>query len=184
MLRLVYAVALGILGAGIVHITILFLLPELSQRDAWTQLETMSPLYQPVRLDPGRAGFMTLQPADPLFLSAACRFDLSDGALSVVAEGTVPFWSLSIFDRNGQNIYSVTDRVNSDRVLDLFVLTPAQRVAMRDDLPEGSEGSIFVETDTRLGMVVVRSFVPDPSWRPAISRFLDGMSCRPIATSS
>lgn len=184
MLRLVYAVVLGILGAGIVHIATLFLLPELSQRDAWTQLESMSPLYQPVRLDPGRAGFMPLQPADPLFLSAACRFDLADGALSVVADGTVPFWSLSIYDRNGQNIYSVTDRINSDRVLDLFVLSPAQRVAMRDDLPEGTEGSIFVETDTRQGMVVVRSFVPDPSWRPVVSRFLNALSCRPIETTS
>jgi len=36
--RLLYAVVLGLVGAAIVHIAVLFLLPRLSERDAWSRL--------------------------------------------------------------------------------------------------------------------------------------------------
>jgi len=38
MRKLLYAVLLGLIGAGIVHIVILILLPLFSQRDAWSRL--------------------------------------------------------------------------------------------------------------------------------------------------
>jgi uncharacterized membrane protein len=38
MLKLIYAVLTGLIGAGIVHISSLMLIPLVSENDAWTRL--------------------------------------------------------------------------------------------------------------------------------------------------
>ena len=48
-----------------------------------------------------------------------------------------PFWSVSVYDRSGQNIYSFNDRTPPDGNLDFVVLTPAQMIELRKDLPDG-----------------------------------------------
>ncbi len=50
-------------------------------------------------------------------------------------------------------------------------------IDLRKELPPEFEKSIFVETPIDEGIVVVRAFVPDDSWKPTVSRFLDGISC-------
>src|SRR4051794_18869816 len=98
--RLLYAGLLGLVGAGIVHIAILLLLPGFSERDAWSKLAAAAPLYRPVR-----AGAIDLlQSPDPLFEAAACRFDLADGVARLTAKGLVPYWSVSVYDRDGDNV--------------------------------------------------------------------------------
>ncbi|TIW78919.1 MAG: DUF1254 domain-containing protein [Mesorhizobium sp.] len=160
MRRLLHALILGLLGAGIVHIVVLFLVPEFSERDAWSRLATASDLYRMTRLD-----------------AAACRFDLADGLVRIKAPGDVPFWSASVYDRGGHNIYSFNDHNANGEKLDTVVLTPAQMIDVRRDLPEDLQGAIFVEAPIEEGIFVVRAFVPDESWKPIVSRFLEQSSC-------
>ena len=62
-------------------------------------------------------------------------------------------------------------------VLDAVVLTPAQMIEVRKQLPEDLQGAIFVETPIDEGIFVIRSFVPDDSWKPVVTRFLEQSSC-------
>ncbi|RWO08592.1 MAG: DUF1254 domain-containing protein [Mesorhizobium sp.] len=177
MRRLLHAILLGLLGAGIVHIIVLLLAPEFSERNAWSRLAMASNLYRMTRLDAEAGGTPVVKSVDPLFYAAACRFDLSDGMVRVKAPGNVPFWSVSVYDRSGHNIYSFNDHTATGRVLDSIVLTPAQMIEIRKDLPEELQGAIFVEAPIDEGMFVIRSFVPDDSWKPTVSRFLEQSSC-------
>ncbi|RWO19468.1 DUF1254 domain-containing protein [Mesorhizobium sp.] len=177
MRRLLHAILLGLLGAGIVHIIVLLLAPEFSERNAWSRLAMASNLYRMARLDAEAGGTPVVKSVDPLFYAAACRFDLSDGMVRVKAPGNVPFWSVSVYDRSGHNIYSFNDHSATGRVLDSIVLTPAQMIEIRKDLPEELQGAIFVEAPIDEGMFVIRSFVPDDSWKPTVSRFLEQSSC-------
>lgn len=177
MYRLLYAVAIGLFGAGIVHIVILLMVPDFSERDAWSRLAMVSGQYKMVRLDAETGEQPLVRSVDPLFYAAACRFDLSEGAVRIATPGTVPFWSTSIYDRNGQNIYSFNDHTPTGGNLDLVVLTTAQMIEFRKELPTNFERSIFVEAAIDEGIVVIRAFVPDESWKPAVSRFLDQASC-------
>ncbi len=177
MRKLLYAVLLGLVGAGIVHILVLMMVPELSERDAWSRLSMASDLYRMTPLEAESGGQPVVKSVDPLFLAAACRFDLNDGIVHVQAEGKVPFWSVSVYDRNGHNIYSFNDHSAASATLDTVVLTPAQMLEVRRQLPDDLDGSIFVETPIGEGIVVLRAFVPDESWRPAVSRFLEQSSC-------
>ncbi|RWK43384.1 DUF1254 domain-containing protein [Mesorhizobium sp.] len=177
MRRLLHAILLGLLGAGIVHIIVLLLIPEFSERNAWSRLAMASNLYRMTRLDAEAGGTPVAKSVDPLFYAAACRFDLSDGMVRVKAPGNVPFWSVSVYDRSGHNIYSFNDHSATGKVLDSIVLTPAQMIEIRKDVPEELQGAIFVEAAIDEGMFVIRSFVPDDSWKPTVSRFLEQSSC-------
>lgn len=176
--RFAYAFVIGLVGAGIVHIAILLLLPAYSPRDPWTRLVALSDLYERTQVTGGSDPL--IRPADPFFDAVACRFDLDDGMLRLQAPGQVPYWSLSVYDRNGENIYSFTDRTANDRTLDVVVLTGLQMIEMRRGLLPGLENAIFVETEVEEGIVLVRSFRADPTWTGTISDYLDGLSCRPI----
>ncbi|TGQ80790.1 DUF1254 domain-containing protein, partial [Mesorhizobium sp. M8A.F.Ca.ET.208.01.1.1] len=45
------------------------------------------------------------------------------------------------------------------------------------ELPEELQGAIFVEAPIEEGIFVIRAFVPDDSWKPIVSRFLEQSSC-------
>lgn len=177
MTRLFHALVLGLVGAGIVHIAVLLLLPRFSERDAWSDLASRADFYTVTPLDPGGAGTPAFRSIGPLFDAAACRFDLGEGIVRLSAEGDVPFWSISVYDRAGQNIFSFNDRAAPDGKLDFVVATPDQMIGLRNDLPAAFERSVFVEADISEGIAVVRAFVPDDSWEPLVSRYLQGVGC-------
>ncbi|MCC6203381.1 MAG: DUF1254 domain-containing protein [Hyphomicrobiales bacterium] len=179
MRRLLYAVAVGLVGAGIVHIVVLLLLPDFSERDAWSRLESRGELYRMIRIDGTPAAAEVIhRSADPLFYVAACRFDLEEGYAHITAPGRVPYWSVSVYDRSGQNIYSFNDRTATSGQLDFVVLTPPQMIDVRKELPEALVSSVFVEADIDQGIALVRVFVPDASWAPQMTRYIDGLICR------
>lgn len=175
--RLLYTLAVVLVGAGIVHIAILMMLPAFSERDAWSKLAQLGDNYAvaPVAGPPGQP--TVLQSSDPFFGAVACRFDLAEGVTHLTSTGSVPFWSASVYDRNGQNVYSFNDRTATEGVLDFVVATPLQMTEVRKNLPPNFQSSVFVEADIDEGIVVVRSFIPDASWKPAITGWLSGVSC-------
>jgi uncharacterized membrane protein len=178
MHRLLYALAVGLVGAGIVHIAVLLLLPDFSERDAWSRLADRVALYTMTRIDRTPAAEVIHRSADPLFYVAACRFSLEDGFAHITTPGKVPFWSVSVYDRSGQNIYSFNDRTATEGELDFVVLTPPQMIEVRKELPETLVSSIFVEADIDEGIVLVRAFVPDDSWAPRVAGYMNAMICR------
>lgn len=174
MARALYALLLSLVGAGIVHVVVLLWLPSLSERDAWSRLAAAGAPYEFVHV----GGNPPVIPAlDPLFYAVACRFDLSDGVVHVHAPGKVLFWSVSVYDRRGQNIYSLTDRTAADRALDLVLATPAQMIELRKSVPADFSRSLFVETDVGRGIVLVRAFVPDPTFAPGVADHLGNAAC-------
>jgi uncharacterized membrane protein len=174
-----YALLLGVVGAGIVHIAILLLLPLFSERDAWSRLATAADPYVMTAADGSDGRTPTVEAPDPFFRASACRFDLQDGPVRLKADGGVPFWSASIYDRGGQNVYNFNDRTAADGALDFVVVTPTQMIDMRKDLPADMESSVFVEADIDEGIVVVRAFAPDDSWTSTIATYLRSIACAP-----
>jgi uncharacterized membrane protein len=177
--RIGYAVLMGLLGAAILHIVILLLLPEISSRNAWSRMAEAADLYQPMQLRNSLPDSVHDGNRDPLFRSAACRFDLADGLMRMQATGAVPFWSASVYDRAGNNIYSFNDRSAQGKALDVVVLTPAQMLEVRKEVPEDIGQSVFVETQSDEGIAVIRAFTPDESWGPSVEAFLESLRCQP-----
>lgn len=179
MARIFYAILVGLVGAGIVHIAILLLLPQFPSEGGWNGLYGRSEPFAVTQIErePGSPRAAAL---DPLFRAALCRFDMEDGALHLASDKRMPFWSMSIRNASGQSVYSFNDRAAADRSLDVVILSPARMVEMRKAVPAEFEHSIFIETPLDAGAVIVRTFVPDGSWDEEARRFFDGLSCEPV----
>lgn len=178
MRRLLHALLVGLIGAGIVHIAVLLLVPRFSETGAWARLAMAADLYRMTPLAAETGAATVVKSVDPLFAAAACRFDLGDGMVHVKAPpSNLPFWSISVYDRDGHNTYSFNDHGAAKSQLDAVVLTPAQMNDVRKDLPQDFQGSVFIQTPIKEGILVVRGFVPDDSWKPQVTAFLKGATC-------
>jgi len=176
MTRLLHALVLGLVGAGIIHIVVLLLVPTYSQRDAWSVLSEQANFNRIVRLDPPQSAPL-IGSLDPLFDAVACRFDLRDGVMRLHGEGSAPFWSVSVYDRTGLNIFSLNDGSSSRGELDFVVATPTQMIALRNAMPPELDGAAFIQADIDEGVAVVRTFAPDPSFEPGVSTWLRSIGC-------
>lgn len=177
MAKILHAGVLGLLGAAIVHIAVLLLLPTISEKDAWSRLADAGGLFTVVPISGQTGDQRLMRLTDPFFETAACRFDLTEGLARIHARGRIPYWSISIYDRSGQNIYSLNDHSTAVGDLDLVVLSRVQMMEVRKDLPDQFNQSVFVETPVEEGIVVVRGFAPDPTWKPTVSAFIKGVTC-------
>ncbi len=174
----VYPIISGLVLAGIVHISIILLIPTLASQDAWSKLVATGPQWNFSRLNQkGGNNSSLLSATDPLFELASCRFTLSEGPVLIKSAGRLPFWSVAVFDRFGKNVYSFNDRTTIDQQLNLLILNPVQMSILREDPPASVDQSIVVEAQIDEGFILIRALQPDDSWIPAIDDFLNNASC-------
>jgi len=95
----------------------------------------------------------------------------------VEAGGDLPFWSVAVFDRRGENIYSFNDRTAIERELLMLVVSPVQRARLRKNPIEELEQAVIVETEATEGFILLRALQSDESWAPQIDIFLSNASC-------
>lgn len=180
MLRFGYAILVGLVGAAIVHIAVLLLVPAYSAQDAWSTLSRDGDLFELVRLPGGSPRSKGGRAPDPFIAAAACRFDLAgDGGARLSASAPALFWSVSVYNRRGHNVYNLNDRSASDGALDIALVSPARMLELRKGLPEDMDGATIIEVEDDLGIIVVRTFRPDPTFVPAIEAFFESARCEP-----
>lgn len=187
-LKLLLAVVVGLVGAAIVHILVVFAIPAQSRGDGWSRLERLGPLFATVPVtglsageaapDAGTEG-TAFGFVDPAFLTVACRFTTETGPVRLLATEKTPFWSASISARNGDNLYSISERVALDGRLDLLVGEREQLDLARLEGTPADPVTIPVEFAAEEGILVVRALVAEESQRPFVDRFARSVACRP-----
>ncbi|MBK8458443.1 MAG: DUF1254 domain-containing protein [Phyllobacteriaceae bacterium] len=177
--RFVVALASGLVGAALIHIVVLFLVPHYSERDAWSRMAERGGLFEIVDLSSAKPREPALWSADPLLRAVGCRFDLSDGPVQLTAPAGVIFWSLSAFDRKGINVFSINDKT-ADASVDIVLASPFQAIELRKDRPQELADSIVVEVPSPEGLVVLRAFQPDWTHGAAVETFFAEADCQQI----
>src|ERR1700712_3824405 len=176
MLRIVFAVLTGLFGAALLHLVIILSLPHYSDRDAYTRVEDEGEenhFYILADKDDD-AG---LSNGDPYLRTAVCAFDISDQPIRLAASGKVPFWSLSVYDKGSNEVFSMSDRTSVGGVLDVLVASPLQLTGIRKALPATLAQSILVEMPRAEGYVVLRTMAPQRSFDDAARGFLSEAGC-------
>jgi uncharacterized membrane protein len=177
MKRLLYLSSLALVLAGIIHILVIFLIPNYAANDAWTKLgDVTEPWEFSIVSEPGKSSSI-LPWVDPAFGTAACLYDLDEAPLRVNAVGRLSFWSVAIFDRQGRNIYSFNDRTAVEQELSLIVVNPVQMAQFKKNPPPGSDQAVLVETESGQGFVLIRALQESSSWGPTVRRFLTDATC-------
>ena len=188
--RLFLAVMIGVVGAGLIHIAVIFTMPDVARRNGWSRLADIGGPERVVRVEaltanPDPALATAAPPAgefafvDPAFITAGCRFSLAGGPVRIHAlQRDEAFWSASIYNRRGDNLYSINDRSAVDTAFDLMVGTREQLVdkSANEDAPATQ---IPVEVEMTEGYMTIRVLVDEESKRPGVDDFVTSIRCDP-----
>ena len=177
MARFIYATLVGLVGAALVHLAVVLLLPRLSEKDVWRQIEANAAINDPVRLDRYGVELAAVRTLDPMFAVIACRYDLSDGAFSITAPPTGDFWSVAVFDDFGRILFSANDRIVATENLDLVIALPLQMRILRQSPRPEFTNAVLTETNRDKGFAILRVFRPDDTYEPVVRAFIDSVVC-------
>ena len=169
-----------ILVAAIVHITSVFLMPALAQRDSYSRLAPMLDDTGFRTLPSATPGSEALPFTDPGVLLAACRFDLSKGPWRVrVAVDSEALTSLSFRSRTGAVFHVLTDRAALQGRLDVLLGTAAQIDAVEAaDTDDAPTREVRLVAPATVGLVFMRSMAPSASGIGSLTRRISAADCR------
>jgi len=179
--RPVYLLICGLMLAGIIHIAVILLIPSLGTKDASDQLSKNHELWEFVALSDNLD--TAIADIDPFFEIGACRFDLGEEPLLVTGPQTDAYWSASVFNQDGQILYSLNKRTAIENRLRLVVVNPVQMSNLREIQPPEMESAIIVETRSDQGFMVLRVLAPDETWKPGTTEFLKNVKCNRFTVS-
>ena len=115
---------------------------------------------------------------DPAFAAAACRYDLSKGALKLSVPISAAYTSVSFYNRFGVSYYAINDRAAGRRVIELDLMTSTQRAELPEDEDVTAADRLIVESPTTTGLIMLRALAPEPGLMPAARAVLTTATCR------
>lgn len=180
MARLIHAIVTGLIGAALLHLVIVFALPQFTGRDAYSRVLALGPAGR-FHLLERQGPAEPLVPDDPFVQASVCAYDLTASPRIVTASGDPAFWSFAVFDKRANEIFSLSDRSIETGRLDAILATPAQAARLRKADPGLMGRVILVETTGSEGYAVLRSLAPHASLEPEALGFLKSARCDPFA---
>src|SRR5205085_508643 len=150
----------GLLLGGIVHLATVLLLPRTATQDAYTRLAALSPVNKVVPLQAPTPDDAPMPFMDPAFAAAVCRYDLAEGPMKFSVSVSQAYTSVSFYTRNGVAYYAINDRAAGRRVIELDLMTRAQRQDLPDDEEVTAADRLIVESPTTTELILVRALSP------------------------
>lgn len=179
--RSIYLLICSLVLAGIVHITIVLLIPLFSKQDVAKKILGTLP----------NGGFHTLakfpetniKGQDPFFKSVVCKFDLTEDSYLIEASRFSEFWSASVYNANGQVVYSLNDKTAIRNQLRVLIVNSVQWAKLRKLQDPELEKSILVEMNSPDGFIVLRALVRDESFTGTADAFFNSAKCQTFQPS-
>lgn len=168
----------GAMLGGIVHLATVLALPRTATQDAYARISAVSPVNSIVALPLPSSDKAILPFMDPAFATAVCRYDLSNGPLKLTAPVSPAYTSVSFYTRNDIAYYAITDRAAGRRLIELDLMTAAQRAQLPEDEEITAADRLIVESPTETGLIVLRALAPEPGLMPAAQSALAAAQCR------
>src|SRR5262249_47227639 len=163
---------------GIVHLGTVLLLPRLATQDAYARVAAIAPVNAVAQVPPPTPEKSIMPFMDPAFAAAVCRYDLSNGPLKLTVPISQAYTSVSFYTRTDVAYYAINDRAAGRRVIELDLMTAAQRA----DLPENEEitraDRLVVTSPTTAGLIVIRALVPEAGLISSARNALAAARCR------
>jgi uncharacterized membrane protein len=177
MIRWVLWLLGGALMGGIVHLGTVLYLPTTATQDAYARISTVSPVNAVVALPAPSSENSVVPFMDPAFAAAVCRYDLAGGPITLRAPVSPAYTSVSFYTNKGVAYYAINDRAAGRRVIELELMTKAQREELPDDEETAAADKLIVESPTDRGLIVLRALAPEPGMMAAARNALAAAKC-------
>ncbi|MFL6797700.1 MAG: DUF1254 domain-containing protein [Xanthobacteraceae bacterium] len=178
MMRMVLWIVGALLLGGIVHLSAVLLLPKLASQDAYARVATFAPVNAVVAVPSPTPGQALMPFMDPAFAAAVCRYDLTRAPLKFSVPISPVYTSVSFYTRSDVPYYAINDRAAGRRVIELDLMTPAQRADLPEDIDVTRADRLIVTSPTNTGLILIRALVPEPGWLPSAQAALASAQCR------
>jgi uncharacterized membrane protein len=162
MIRWLLLILGGALLGGIVHLASVIILPRTATQDAYARLAPIAPVNSVVALPAPTPEKAVMPFMDPAFASAICLYDLSQGPLKLTVPVSPAYTSVSFYTRNNVAYYAINDRAAGRRVIELDLMTTAQRDQVPEDEEVTAADRLIVESPTPTGIIAIRAMAPEP----------------------
>jgi uncharacterized membrane protein len=184
MIRWALLILGGVLLGGIVHFASVIVLPRTATQDAYARLAPIAPVNTVTPLpEPGpNQALMPLM--DPAMATAVCRYDLSKGPLKLSVPVSPAYTSVSFYTRNDVAYYAINDRAAGRRVIELDLMTTAQREQLPEEEDVTAADRLIVESPTDTGLIAIRALAPEPGLMPKAEAAVAAASCRPTTQAN
>jgi uncharacterized membrane protein len=169
----------GALLGGIVHLMTVLILPNTATQDAYSRLVPIAPVNAVAAVPPPSPQNAVMPFMDPAFAAAVCRYDLSNGPLKLSAPVSTAYISVSFYTRRGVAYYAINDRAAGRRVIELDLMTSAQRSELPEDEEVTAADRLIVESPSTTGLIVLRALAPEPGQMATARNALAAARCQP-----
>lgn len=169
----------GILLGGIVHLSVVLLLPRTATQDAYSRLLPMTPVNTVVPLPLPNPDQATMPFMDPAFATAVCRYDLTQAPIKITAPVSQVYTSLSFYTRRGVAYYAINDRAAGRRVIELDLMTAKQKSELPEEEDVTAADRLIVESPTLTGLILMKALAPELGLMPLARGVLSAAQCRP-----
>jgi uncharacterized membrane protein len=168
----------GLLLGGIVHLATILLLPRTATQDAYARLTPTTPVNSVVPLPAPSPDDAAVPFMDPAFATAVCRYDLAKGPIKFSVPVSQAYTSVSFYSRHGVAYYAINDRAAGRRIIELDLMTAAQKAELQEDEEVTAADRLIVESPTPTGLIILRAMGPEPGLMPMARRSLAAAQCR------
>lgn len=177
MIRWVLWLMGGVLMGGIVHLATVLYLPTTATQDAYARISAVSPVNAMVPLPAPTSDKAVVPYMDPAFAAAVCRYDLGAGAITLRAPVSQAYTSVSFYTNRGIAYYAINDRAAGRRLIELELMTKAQRDALPEDEEAAAADRLIVESPSETGLIVLRALASEPGVMDAAKTALSAAKC-------
>src|SRR5204862_542851 len=146
----------------------------------YTRLAATAPVNSIMPLPAPTADDAVLPFMDPAFATAVCRYDLASGPLQLRVPVSQAYTSVSFYARSGVAYYAINDRAAGRRIIELDLMTTRQRAELPDDEEVTAADRLIVESPTATGLILIRTFGPEPGLMPMARRALASATAHAI----
>jgi uncharacterized membrane protein len=178
MIRLLLWILGGVVLGGIIHLATVLMLPSLATQDAYSRLSPITPINRVVPLPPPTPENAAIPFLDPAFAMAVCRYDLSEGPIKFSVPVSPAYTSVSFYTRFQVAYYAINDRAAGRRMIELDLMTTAQRNDLPDDEEMTAADRLIVESPTVTGLILIKALAPEPGLLPVARSALAAARCQ------
>jgi uncharacterized membrane protein len=178
MIRWLLWLLAGALLGGIVHLVAVLVLPRTATQDAFTRLSTITQVNMVTPVPQPTPQSEIIPFMDPAFASAVCRYDLSPGPIKLTVPVSPAYTSVSFYTRRGIAYYAINDRAAGRRLIELQLMTAAQRADLPEEEDVTAADRLIVESPSETGLILIRALAPEPGLMPAARAVLNSATCR------
>ena len=178
MLRWLLWLLAGALLGGIVHLATVLILPTTATQDAYSRIAAVAPVNTVTALPAPAPQSAVIPFMDPAFAAAVCRYDLSAGPIKLTVPVQTAYTSVSFYTRRGVAYYAINDRAAGRRIIELDLMTSAQRSELPDDEEVTAADRLIVESPTVTGLIMLRALAPEAGMIPVARNALASARCQ------